>query len=88
MNGIANILSLSRVGEKYRITYDSGADAGFKIHKPDGTMRLFRRSNTGLFYIDSDTQGILLVNTVEGIAKNFTKREVTRAQGARKLQNS
>ena len=57
-DGIANILSLSRVGEKYRITYDSGADAGFKIHKPDGTIRLFRRSSTGLFYIDTDTQGI------------------------------
>ena len=28
------------------------------------------------------------MNTVDGIAKNFTKREVSRAQGARKLQNS
>ncbi len=86
--GIANILSLARVGDKYRITYDSGADAGFKIHKEDGTTRLFRRSRTGLFYVDTDEQGVVLVNTVEGIARNFTKREVVRAQAARKLQNT
>jgi hypothetical protein len=35
--GIANILSLSRVQEKHRVTYDSAAWGVFSVHKEDGS---------------------------------------------------
>jgi hypothetical protein len=34
--GIANILSLSKVEDKYRITYDSAEEKKFIVHKDDG----------------------------------------------------
>ena len=34
-NGIANILSLSHVKEKFRVTYDSALDNTFYVHKPE-----------------------------------------------------
>ena len=47
-DGIANILSLSRVQKRYRVTYDSGAGNQFTVHKPDGSVRVFRQSKGGL----------------------------------------
>ena len=35
--GIANILSLHKVQEKYKVTYDSSTMARFVVHKSDGT---------------------------------------------------
>ena len=39
---IANILSLSRVKTKYRITFDSDTTNEFIVHKPDGSTRNLR----------------------------------------------
>jgi len=35
--GIANILSLSRVNENYRVTFDSKNGNKFVVHKTDGS---------------------------------------------------
>ncbi len=43
-NGIANILSLARVKDKYRVTFDSGTKNQFIVHKKDGTKRCFEES--------------------------------------------
>ena len=45
--GIANILSLHNVKEKYKVTYDSSTMAGFMVHKSDGTNRMFKPSKKG-----------------------------------------
>ena len=45
--GIANILSLSRVAKKYRITYDSEEGNRFVVTKSDGSKRIFTQSDTG-----------------------------------------
>ena len=63
-NGIANILSLSRVKEKYLVTYNSRDGNAFVVHKDDGTIRTFQQSERGLFYMDTGRTGTLLVNTV------------------------
>lgn len=42
-NGIANILSLARVKEKYHVTYDSKNGNNFGAWKPDGTVREFHK---------------------------------------------
>jgi hypothetical protein len=42
--GIANILSLHKVQDKYKVTYDSSNMAGFAVHKSDGTKNIFKPS--------------------------------------------
>ena len=89
-NGVANILSLSNLAKKFRITYDSATDDGFIVHKPDGVNQHFVQSPHGLFYLDtekSQANSTLLINTVKNNENRFTKRDVLRARTARKLQN-
>jgi hypothetical protein len=76
--GIANILSMSKVAEKYRITYDSTGDEGFVIHRNegDGANRHFKKARSGLFYLDvTDQSGtVLLVTTVDDNKSKYTDR--------------
>eukprot|EP00957_Ditylum_brightwellii_P030072 2276400-Ditylum_brightwellii.AAC.1 len=51
-NGIANILSLSRVKEKYRVTFDSYGNCRFIVHKGNGEVQIFQESKRGLFYLN------------------------------------
>eukprot|EP00957_Ditylum_brightwellii_P037463 2833543-Ditylum_brightwellii.AAC.1 len=48
--GIDNILSLSKVAVRFQVTYDSKNREGFRVTKPDGLVRLFKKSEQGLFY--------------------------------------
>jgi hypothetical protein len=43
-NGIADILSLARVKDKYRVTFDSGQKKQFIVHTSEGTTRCFKES--------------------------------------------
>ena len=90
-DGIANILSLSNVQRKYRVTYDSTGSNQFVVHKPDGTTRIFRQSKTGLFYHSVKERGgskaTVLVKTVADAREGYTDREFQRAEAARRLQN-
>jgi hypothetical protein len=53
-NGIANILSLARVKEHgYQVIYDSSEGNAFHVHKSDGTVRVFKESDKGLYYMDT-----------------------------------
>jgi hypothetical protein len=94
-SGIANILSLSRMEKKCRITYDSKNGKQFIVHKENGMVRRFRQSEDGLFHMDAkesdeEQDGTVLVNkveTVKGNKKNHTKAACKQATLARKLQN-
>ena len=65
------------------------------MEKKDGSCRIFRRSRRGLFYLDTaekkDEEGkgenVACFNTVELNKLNYTKRDYSRAEAARKLQN-
>jgi hypothetical protein len=89
-NGIANILSLSRVREHgYRVTYDSEDGNKFTVHKNDGSSpRIFRESERGLYYMDTDTNttGTVMINTVADNRNNYTNRAYSRALLARRIQ--
>ena len=87
-NGIANILSLARVKDKYRVTFDSGAKNKFIVHKEDGTTRCFEESRRGLYFLET-TGGTatVVVNTVADNKTRYTNRDYSRAILARKLQN-
>ena len=93
-NGIANILSLSKVKEKYRVTYDSDNNNQFIVHRPDGTQRIFQQSSRGLYFLDTSltcqpvngTKDTVLVTTIADNASNFSNVDYSQAVLARKLQ--
>ena len=64
--GIANILSLNDVCNKYQVTFNSVAEhQGFVVHKEDLSKWIFRPSEKGLHYLDVlNDVGTILVQTV------------------------
>ena len=91
--GIANILSLSRVKTKYRITFDSDENNEFIVHKPDRSTRNFKESSHGLYYHDTSTvvtgvaeAGTVLITTVAANASSYTNADYSCALLARKTQ--
>ena len=88
-SGIANILSLSRVKEKYRVTFDSATDNCFHVHKENKVLR-FKEAVRRLYYFDTaekDEESTLLVNTmVADNESNFSAYDVTKAKLARTIQ--
>ncbi len=66
ISGIANVLSLHKLGKKYHITYDSQDCGGvFKVHTPKGVVE-FISTSKGLHYVDLSTMpkaAYMLVNT-------------------------
>ena len=86
-DGIANILSLSKVKEKYRVTFDSNINNQFIVHCPDGTQRIFQQSSRGLYFLDTSltpqpvngTKDTVLVTTVADNASNFSNADYSQA---------
>ncbi len=88
-NGIANILSLSRVKEHgYHVTYDSNVGNRFIVKKQGGGTRVFEESGRGLYYLDTvdATNNTVLVNTVASNKANYTNRAYARATLVRNIQ--
>jgi len=87
--GIANILSLAKVAERYRVTYDS-LDGYFVVHKPNGKKVIFKKCAKGLHYKDvklGQTQdGTALLTTVEQNKLQYHPRDVKQAELARQIQ--
>jgi hypothetical protein len=91
-HGIANILSMSLVENLYPVTYSR--EHGFMVHKADGTVRKFVKSERGLFYMDVKTNrkaeqytsGTTLFHTVADKKTHYTNREYRAADLARKIQ--
>ena len=93
-NGIANILSLSKVKEKYLVTFDSDQNNQFIVHRNDGTQRVFQQSPRGLYFLDTSlaphptagTNGTVLITTVADKANSFSNADYAQAVLARKIQ--
>jgi hypothetical protein len=93
-SGIANILSFAKVAKDFHITYDK--TNGFTVHKEDGAMRRFAKSERGLYYLDvkknegnhvgEPSNDITLLNTVSEKKSKYTARDYRLAELARKLQ--
>ena len=87
-DGIANILSLSRVKEKFRVTFDSTSDNCFYVHKPERILK-FREASRRLYYFDTSDrteESIMLVTTVADNMSKFSAYDITRAKLARSIQ--
>ena len=97
--GIANVLSLHKLGQKYRVTYDSDDRGGvFKVWTDGGPIE-FTPTERGLHALnlrDNPQAAFLLVNdgitnqdgpvaTVRDNFTGFTKRQIKQAIKARRL---
>jgi hypothetical protein len=89
-DGIANILSLHRVSQHCRVTYDSDGDGTFQVMKNDGSAREFKPSASGLHYCDTRElhDETVLINTVEQNRNSYTVRAYKLAATARRLQDT
>ena len=101
---IANILSLHNVQRRWRVTFDSGSDNVFRVHKEHGEVDVYRSCDRGLHYLDTAStaaatvteaktgngkmETTLVINTVDDNKENYTPAEVQRAKLARVLQNT
>lgn len=90
---IANILSLSNVQKRFRVTFDSDHRNQFVVYRPDGTRRVFRPTEKGLYTsavnsvsaVTNAGEQVAMASTVEEIKTSYTRREVKRAEAARRL---
>ena len=51
-DSVANVLSLSKVSDKYKVTFDNCIDNAFLVHGRTKVHR-FKRSPSGLYYLDA-----------------------------------
>ncbi len=88
-HGIANILSLSRVKERYRVTFDSAMDNCFHVHKDGKKIMKFKEATRRLYYFDTadrDETGTMLITTVENNKSKLSAYDYNQAEKARALQ--
>ena len=89
--GIANIISLSRIKRTNRVTFDSHGDNIFKMYNREGTtFRPFRESDRGLYYSDlrDDAISLNIIDTVDNNKSKFSALDRKRADRARELQDT
>ena len=82
---ITNIMSLKDFKEKIRVTYNSGRDGTFTVHKPNGVNIRFRMHCNVLHYHDMVNRQVTMVQTVTENEKGYRKRQLADARTARDL---
>ena len=70
--GIANILSLSKVADKYQVSYNSTGENEFLVHLPRGEIRSFTQCS------DMAAGETVLVNTVEHNISKYSEHDYIR----------
>ena len=85
-NSIANVLSLSKICERYRVTYDNEDDNYFIVHGDNKKLK-FTMSPQGLYYFDTTPKknDTLMIQTVQANEDGFTTRQVQQTRLARHL---
>jgi hypothetical protein len=78
-DALTNILSLSRIKERYPEKYDS--IHGNKFIQPTKDI-IFKQSDLDLYYHDTANRAIAMVNTVEASREGYTQREYDEAKYA------
>jgi hypothetical protein len=59
----------------------------FHVVRNDGTIRVFKQSPRGLYFMDTSSQvGTVLITTVDGNRKNFSWRGYSQTKLARAIQ--
>lgn len=88
-NGIANTLSMAKIRERCRVTFDSRSGNKFLVHKGDGTVQSFRQAKRGLYYLDTaaEVASSFLSTVAENKAK-CNEQDYSCAVLARRIQKS
>jgi hypothetical protein len=81
---ITNILSLSNVKKKFKITYDSSEDNCFKVHIKNKVLK-FTELKNGLYAIKLKTIQAIFINTVQENMMKYSRRQIDRANKAKEL---
>ena len=71
--GIANILSLPKIKETYRVTFNSATDNVFHVYSKNGNKcREFKQSKQGLYYASLEHNAMVLTHnsTIATVAQN------------------
>ena len=78
---IANIFSLAKLVNKYRVAYDLHKDNGFTVHTNRGIIK-FKRKKEGLYVFNTPytTEIFNVVTTVEENMVGFTSIQIERAK--------
>ena len=79
---------MSRVKEKFRVTYDSVTDNSFHVHK-EGKILKFKEATRRLYYFDTadrDKESTMLVTTVKNKQNKCSAYDFLRAKLARSIQ--
>ena len=74
LDRIANTLSLSRIKDKYKVTFDSATDNCFRVHKDNGKILKFQETTKSLYYFDTvnrEVEETMLITTVDVNEKNY-----------------
>ena len=83
-----NILSISKLKQQYRITYDSDNENAFivKEHDNDQIKYIFHESYDGLYYHDTASTQQIYITTVAENKQKYSQSDVKKADGVRALQ--
>ena len=79
-----NVLALSKVADKHRVTYDSAIEDAFNIHTPRKIMK-FKRSVNDVYVYDPYNPTVNMVQTVAENMEFYTPRQIARAKRAREF---
>ena len=87
--GIATILSMGRVKEQYRVTFESAMDNCFHVHKYDEKSLRFQETSRRLYYFDTvnrDEDGTMFITTVYNNKSKLSALDLTQVKRAQALQ--
>ena len=73
---ITNILSLAKIKEQYRITYDSSKGGTFVIHVPGSNNLYFHCYSNGLHLIECNDGQFSFVQTIAGNMEGYSVRQI------------
>jgi hypothetical protein len=81
--GLANILSMALVKNKFPVKYDSTKGDHFVVSKPEKDI-IFAASASGLYYHDTTKCAVVMVTAVKSNREGLTDREIEKAKAAQR----
>ena len=87
-NAIANVFSLARVADKYRVQYDSNTEDAFTVHGPNRKVKFHRIAENLYIWAPKAADikaGTALIYTLQENKSFFTDRQIQKAKLAKKL---
>ena len=85
---LTNIFSFYNLQKKFHVTFDNHKDDSFHVFTADQKEILFSPSKTGIYRYDNSCQDFCFNETVAENKKMYSRRQIERANAARKLYHA